>query len=130
MLRMLQSGAIFLAFAAAPPVVAEGIRYELFPERDVGGAASYRTANAYVVDKKENQFWVCSARYNHRDLSANNGACVKPDATVGRHSLNEKYVAHAVTGSGRSTRSCRCSGLSIPTAATFNFARSVTPGYA
>ena len=97
--RMMQGIAIVLAFAAAPPVVAEGMRYELFPEPDVGGTASYRTANAYVVDKKENQFWVCSVRYNYRDLTANNGACVKLDATVGRPSLNEKYVAHAVTGS-------------------------------
>ena len=84
------------ALTAAPPVVAQGMRYELFPEPDVGGAASYRTANAYVVDKKENRFWVCSARYSYRDLTANNGSCVKLDSTIG---LNETYVAHAVTGS-------------------------------
>jgi len=99
MLRMMQGIVIFLAVAAAPPAVAEGIRYELFPEPDVGGTPSYRTANAYVVDKKINQFWVCSVRYNYRDLTANNGACVKLDPTVGRPSLNEKYVARAVTGS-------------------------------
>jgi hypothetical protein len=55
-------------------------------------------ATAHVVDKKENQFWVCSARYNYRDLTANDSSCVKL-AAIGRHSLNEIYVAHAVTGS-------------------------------
>ena len=99
MRRLMQGIVIFLAFAAALPAVAQGMRYELFPEPDVGGTASNRTANAYVVDKRENQFWTCSVRYNYRDLTANNGSCIKLDATVGRPSLNEKYVAHAVTGS-------------------------------
>ena len=99
MRSMMQGIAIVFALTAAPPVVAQGIRYELFPEPDVGVTASNRTATAYVVDKKENQFWVCSARYSYRDLTANNGSCVKLDATIGRPSLNETYVAHAVTGS-------------------------------
>jgi hypothetical protein len=38
-------------------------------------------------------------RYNYRDLTANNGECVKLEPTVGRPSMNEKYVARAVTGS-------------------------------
>jgi hypothetical protein len=96
---MMQGIVMFLAFVAAPPAVAQGMRYELFPEPDVEGTASYRTATAYVVDKRENQFWVCSVRYNYRDLTANNGSCVKLDATIGRPLLNETYVAHAVTGS-------------------------------
>ncbi len=89
--RMIEGIVIFLAVASAPPVVAEGIRYELFPEPDVGGTASYRTANADVVDKTINQFWVCSLRYDCRDLAANNGACVKLERTVGRPSLDERF---------------------------------------
>ena len=100
MRRMMQGIATFLAIAVASPAFAQGsMRYELFPEPDVRSNTTYRTATAYVVDKKENQFWVCSARYNYRDLTANNGSCVKLDATVGRPSLNENQVAHAVTGS-------------------------------
>ena len=33
------------------------------------------------------------------DLTANNGSCVKLDTTIGRPSLNENYVTHAVTAS-------------------------------
>jgi hypothetical protein len=94
----MQGIVIFLAFAAALPAVAQGMRYELFPEPDVGRTASNRTATAYVVDKRENQFW-SSVRCNYRDLTANNGSCVKLDATIGRPSLNETFVSHAVTGS-------------------------------
>ena len=46
--------------------------------------------------------WVCSVRHNYGTLMANTGSCVKLDATVGRPLLNEKYVAHAVTGSAMS----------------------------
>ena len=100
MRRMMQGIATFLAVAVASPAFAQGsMRYELFPEPDVRSNTTYRTATAYVVDKKENQFWVCSARYNYHDLTANNGSCVKLDAAVGRPSLNENQVAHAVTGS-------------------------------
>ncbi len=98
--QMMHGIAVFLAIGITSPVFAGGsVRYELFPEPDVMSNTTYRTATAYVVDKKENQFWVCSARYNYRDLTANNGSCVKLDAVIGRPSLNETYVAHAVTGS-------------------------------
>ncbi|KRQ09311.1 hypothetical protein [Bradyrhizobium manausense] len=100
MRKMIQGIAAFLAIAVASPAFAQGsMRYELFPEPDVRSNTTYRTATAYVVDKKENQFWICSARYGYHDLTANNGSCVKLAATVGRPSLNENYVAHAVTGS-------------------------------
>ena len=100
MRRMMQGVVTFLAIAIASSAFAQdSMRFELFPEPDVRSNTTYRTATAYVVDKKENQFWVCTARYNYRDLTANNGSCDKLDATVGRPSLNEKYVAHAVTGS-------------------------------
>jgi hypothetical protein len=36
-------------------------------------------------------------RANYRDQTANNGSCVKLDWTIGRASLNETYVAHALT---------------------------------
>jgi hypothetical protein len=100
MRRIMQGITAFLAITVASPAFAQGkMRYALFPEPDVRSNATYRTATAYVVDKKENQFWTCSAHYNYQDLTANNGSCVKLDATVGRPSLNENYVAHAVTGS-------------------------------
>jgi hypothetical protein len=96
--RMVRGIAIFLTFAAAPSAVAEGMRYGLFHEPDVGGSASYRAANAFVVDKKENQFWVLGALQlsrPHREQW-----CVRQARRDGRRpSLNEKYVAHVVTGS-------------------------------
>src|ERR1700730_14540379 len=61
---------------AGSPALAQAGRYELFPEPDVRQNATNRTASAYVVDKKRNQFWICTARYDFRDLSANNGDCV------------------------------------------------------
>jgi hypothetical protein len=99
-MRSLTAGIVALgAIIATSPAMAQGMRFELFPEPDVRGTASNRTASAYVVDKKENQFWVCTARYNYRDLTANNGECVKVSAEIGRPSLSEAYTAHAVTGS-------------------------------
>ena len=93
MRSIMQGIATFLAIGITSPAFAGGsVRYELFPEPDVRSNTTYRTATAYVVDKKENQFWTCSARYNYQDLTANNGSCVKLDATVGRPSLNENYV--------------------------------------
>jgi ubiquitin-hydrolase Zn-finger-containing protein len=44
-----------------------------FPEPDVRQTSSNRVASAYVIDKKVNQFWICTARYNFQDLTANNG---------------------------------------------------------
>lgn len=88
-------------FVAVPsPACAQGnMRYELFPESGIRSNTTYRTATSYVADKKEDQFCVCSVHYNYNDLTANNGSCVKLDATVGRPSLIEKYVAPAVTDS-------------------------------
>jgi hypothetical protein len=56
---------LVLAFLllAESPAFAQTVRYELFPEPDVRQAATNRTASAYVVDKKVNQFWICAARY-------------------------------------------------------------------
>ena len=90
--------AFTLLLLAGSPAVAEPVRYELFPEPDVGQTATNRTASAYVVDKKGNQFRICTARYDFRDLTANNGDCVKLPLDIGRPTLTESYDAQAVTG--------------------------------
>src|ERR1700736_4497350 len=69
---------------AGSPAFAQTVRYELFPEPDVRRNATNRVASAYVVDKKDNQFWICTARYAFRDLTANNGDCVKLPVDIGR----------------------------------------------
>ena len=91
--------AFAILLLAGSPAVAQPVRYELFPEPDVRQSATNRTASAYIVDKKENQFWICTARYDFRDLTANNGDCVKLPLDIGRPSLTENYNAQAVTGS-------------------------------
>src|SRR4030081_4030413 len=83
---------------AGSPAFAQTVRYELFPEPDVRQTATNRTASAYVIDKKANQFWICTARYNFQDLTANNGDCVKLPTDIGRPSLTEAYETRAVTG--------------------------------
>ena len=91
--------AFAILLLAGSPAIAQPVRYELFPEPDVRQSATNRTASAYIVDKKENQFWICTARYDFRDLTANNGDCVKLPLDIGRPSLTENYNAQAVTGS-------------------------------
>src|ERR1700682_6269433 len=66
---------IALAILAAPPALAQAGRYELVPEPDVRQSSTNRVASAYVIDKKASQFWICTARYNFQDLTANNGDC-------------------------------------------------------
>jgi hypothetical protein len=90
---------IALAILAGSPAIAQGGRYELIPEPDVKQTSSNRVTSAYVVDKKANQFWICTVRYNFQDLTANNGDCVKLAADIGRPSLGEAYDMRAVTGS-------------------------------
>jgi hypothetical protein len=83
---------------AGSPAFAQTSRYELFPEPDVRQTATNRTASAYVVDKKNSQFWICTARYDFRDLTANNGDCLALPADIGRPSLSETYNAQPVNG--------------------------------
>jgi hypothetical protein len=90
---------IALAILAGSPAIAQGGRYELVPEPDVKQTSSNRVTSTYVVDKKANQFWICTVRYNFQDLTANNGDCVKLAADIGRPSLAEAYDMRAVTGS-------------------------------
>src|ERR1700692_1364067 len=54
---------IALAILAGSPVLAHAGRYELVPEPDVRQSSTNRVASAYVIDKKANQFWICTARY-------------------------------------------------------------------
>src|SRR3979409_210082 len=75
---------IALAILAGSPVLAHAGRYELVPEPDVRQSSTNRVASAYVIDKKANQFWICTARYNFQDLTANNGDCVRLSADIGR----------------------------------------------
>jgi hypothetical protein len=89
---------IALAILAASPVLAHAGRYELIPESDVRQSSTNRVASAYIIDKKANQFWICTARYNFQDLTANNGDCVRLSADIGRPSLTETSDVRAVTG--------------------------------
>jgi hypothetical protein len=84
---------IALAIVVGAPAFAQGGRYELVPEPDVPQASTNRVASAYVI-----QFWICTARYDFQDLTANNGDCVKLPSDVGRPSLTEAYDMRAVTG--------------------------------
>jgi hypothetical protein len=95
----LGTACIALAIVAGSPAFAQGGRYELVPEPDVRQTSTNRVASAYVIDKKVNQFWICTARYNFQDLTANNGDCVKLPSDIGRPSLTEAYDMRAVTGS-------------------------------
>jgi hypothetical protein len=90
---------IALAILAGLPVLAHAGRYELVPEPDVRQSSTNRVASAYVIDKKANQFWICTARYNFQDLTANNGDCVQLPSDIGRPSLTETSDVRAVTGS-------------------------------
>src|ERR1700688_3683233 len=89
---------IALAIVAASPGVADAGRYELIPEPDVRQASTNRVVSAFVIDKKASQFWICTARYNFQDLTANNGDCVRLSADIGRPSLTESSDVRAVTG--------------------------------
>ena len=66
---------------------AQGARYEIFPEPQVRQGEKYRVNSAYVVDKKESQFWICTARYHHHSGEANQGECTRLPAEVGRPTL-------------------------------------------
>jgi hypothetical protein len=90
---------IAFAIVAGSPAFAQGGRYELVPEPDVRQTSTNRVTSAYVIDKKANQFWICTARYDFQDLTANNGDCVKLPSDIGRPSLTEAYDMRVVTGS-------------------------------
>jgi hypothetical protein len=70
MWRLVHSLAL-LVVAVGAPALGEDARYELFPEQSVRRAASHWVSSAYVLDKKANQFWSCTARYDFDDKEAN-----------------------------------------------------------
>ena len=51
-----------------------------------------------MADKKANQFWVCTVRYNFTSSEANNGDCGALPPSVGRPSLGESYLMRPVSG--------------------------------
>jgi hypothetical protein len=59
--RLCAAVATSIPFAEA---VAQGGRYEIFPEPSVRQAERYRINSVYVVDKKESQFWICTPATN------------------------------------------------------------------
>ena len=105
---------IVLAILVGSPAIAQAGRYELFPEPDVRPASSAenRVASAYVIDKKANQFWICTVRYDFRDLTANNGDCVKLPVDIGRPSLTEAYDVRA-SGDGHDRDQCLSSSVLV-----------------
>ena len=123
---------IVLAILVGSPAIAQAGRYELFPEPDVRPASSAenRVASAYVIDKKASQFWICTARYNFQDLTANNGDCVRLSADIGRPSLTETSDVRAVTGTTASALFFRYSGSLNRPAVRFSVAPYGTPDYA
>jgi hypothetical protein len=96
-------------------------RYELVPEPDVRQSSTNRVASAYVIDKKANEFWICTARYNFQNLTANNGDGVQLPSDIGRSSLTETSDVRAVTGSAAISDFLPYSGSSNPPAVRFNF---------
>jgi hypothetical protein len=96
---MVQGITLFLAIAIASPAVAQAIRYELFPDPDVRSNTSCRTASAYVVDQKENQFWFlfCALQLPRPDSEQ---WFVRQARSDDRPALAERDLcAHAVAGS-------------------------------
>jgi hypothetical protein len=82
-----------------------GARFDLFPDPEIRQTASYKVSSAYVVDKKTNQFWVCTVRYNFTSSEANNGDCVVLPPLVGLPSLGESYLMRPVSGNATISQS-------------------------
>jgi hypothetical protein len=88
-----------LAGMAMPsPVSAQDARYEIFPEQSVRRGANHWVSSAYVLDKRGNRLWICTARYNFDAHEANNGDCASLPSATGRPSLTERYKIEAVLG--------------------------------
>ena len=91
--------AICLFLATGSSVQAQSSRYELFPEPDVRKTPTNLVNSAYVVDKKDNQFWICTARYDFPSKDVNKGECSRLPSDIGRPSLTDRYESRAVVGS-------------------------------
>jgi hypothetical protein len=89
---------VIATLAMTATAIAEGARYEIFPSPDVRKTSTNWVNSAYAVDKKDNQFWICTARYDFSSNGADQGECVKLPSDIGRPSVTEKYAVSAVTG--------------------------------
>jgi hypothetical protein len=72
---LLLIGCALILMTAHSSVAAPGARYELFPEQEERWSTDHRTTSAYVLDKKDNRFWICTVRYNFNSEKDNNGDC-------------------------------------------------------
>jgi hypothetical protein len=90
---------ISINIAMSTQAAAQGSRYEIFPEPDVRKTPTNWVNSAYVVDKKSNQFWICTARYDFASKETNKGECSRLPGEIGRPSLTENYASRAVIGS-------------------------------
>jgi hypothetical protein len=97
--RMMWRRIMCIALTTLPAAPAFAGRFDLVPEPEVRQTVTNRVTSAYVIDKKSNQFWICTVRYSYQDLTANNGECVKLAPDIGRPALTENYELRAVNGS-------------------------------
>jgi|ERR1700730_7938533 hypothetical protein len=81
--------------AAAAP----GARYELFPDPTLHRTIDHRVSSAYVIDKQDNRFWVCTVDYNFSSENDNKGACQLLPTAIGRPTLTPAYDTQAILGS-------------------------------
>lgn len=98
MLAKLSLAVVAVLLPRLEAAAAHGARYEIFPEPQVRQSEKYRVNSAHVVDKKESQFWICTARYHHHSGEANQGECTRLPAEVGRPTLTENHTIGAVIG--------------------------------
>lgn len=97
MFGQMTCGLIAVMFATSAQ--AQSARYDLFPEPDVRRTPTNWVNSAYVVDKRENQFWICTARYDFASKEPNKGECTKLSSDIGRPSIAETNQTRVVTGS-------------------------------
>jgi hypothetical protein len=64
-----------------------------------GWSTDHRATSAYVLDKKDNRFWICTVRYNFNSEKDNSGDCQPLPVVVGRPSLTPDHESQPVLGS-------------------------------
>jgi hypothetical protein len=90
---------VCLLVATAPAAAAPGARYELFPDPTVHWSVDHRVSSAYVLDKQDNRFWICTVRYNFNSERDNNGDCQLLPTVVGRPALTPAHETRGILGS-------------------------------
>jgi hypothetical protein len=96
---LLPIGCVLVLAGTNQGFAAPGARYELFAEQELRWSTDHRVTSAYVLDKKDNRFWICTVRYNFQSERENSGDCQPLLVGVGRPSLTPAYQAEAVLGS-------------------------------